>query len=238
MTLWPPSSSSSFLLVLLRPLLWQPERWRLWSVCPRLMPKPEWAKPSSWRTRRWPWSSSSSPTSKRSVLLPDACWRAERWCVSGVKSVKEAHIWGLLCSAGSGEREETLKKRERLWFRGRGGRVGRWAFTEDCEEEVDDPAVLWICQYTLMAAILLWLEFSNSTVCVLQGAAWLSGQRALQPVWLQRGAERPREWVELMWTSHQSTHTHQVSRPVSHPLFCFSSYKKVYKQCHNTVWYP
>lgn len=25
-------------------------------------------------------------------------------------------------------------------------------------------------------------EFSNSTVCVLQGAAWLSGQRALQPV--------------------------------------------------------
>lgn len=53
----------------LRPPQWRPVRWRLWSVCPQHTPRPEWAKLWSWRTRRWPWSSSSSPTSKRSVLL-------------------------------------------------------------------------------------------------------------------------------------------------------------------------
>lgn len=63
--LWP----CSLPLRPLRPPQWRPVRWRLWSVCPRHTPRPEWAKLWSWRTRRWPWSSSSSPTSKRSVLL-------------------------------------------------------------------------------------------------------------------------------------------------------------------------
>lgn len=55
--------------LLSRPPLSRPERWRRWSVCPRRTPRPAWAKLWSWRTRKWPWSSSSLPTSKRLALI-------------------------------------------------------------------------------------------------------------------------------------------------------------------------
>lgn len=46
-------------------------------------------------------------------------------------------MWPFLVpSAGPGEREETIKKGQGFWFRGRGGGGVHSTLTEDCKEEV------------------------------------------------------------------------------------------------------
>lgn len=88
-----------------RPVRWPPVLWRPWSGSLQRTPRPGWAKLWSWKILRWPWSSSSMPTSKRS----DGQQRRLEFCL---KRWVKATLADLILQVLEKEKKRSRKEKE------------------------------------------------------------------------------------------------------------------------------